>query len=83
MTITGRLIVLGAVIGAGLVVGRVIGRVRRSSCFSEVGDQVAIFDVAGHMVRCEDGQGRPVALGLCQGAEPCRAGAAADDEPDR
>lgn len=89
MTLTGRLIVLGAVIGAGLIASRVIGRVRRSSCYSEIGEHVAVFDVAGAFIRCETAAGKQVASTLCTGAEPCRdlagaAGAVADDaDPDR
>jgi hypothetical protein len=85
MTVTGRLIVLGAVIGAGLIAGRAIARVRRSSCFSEIGEHVAIFDAAGSFIRCEDSAGRQVGPEHCTGAAPCREpGAGADDaDPDR
>lgn len=79
MTNTGKLIVLGAVVGAGLIAGQLIGRVRRSKCYADAGGgHTAVLDAAGKFVQCEDDQGRVVAPALCTGYTPCRPSSSTD-----
>jgi hypothetical protein len=76
VTLTGRVIVLGAVIGAGLMIGGVFGRVRRSKCYADAGGgHTAILDAAGTFIRCENEAGATVDSSLCAGYTPCRPSA--------
>jgi hypothetical protein len=74
MTLTGRIIVLGAIVGAGLMAGGIFARLRRSACFADAGGgHVAILDAGGVFMRCEDADGNPVEAAKCAGYTPCRA----------